>query len=443
MPRAIGDTPLVPPSGFTVIARARLRASWTWLFAAVVSLMIGGCDGSSNLLAPRGSLPPVEPPVVQSPAVQLPPAGSPGGQPLPTVEPLPPVSSAGPLPPLEPLPSLPLTPSQPSAMMLFDPWQVSDPMAENRVALTFLAPSGWQAEGFVEWQPQWSRLAQLHTRVVDPGTGLTVHWLPIQDFIWFQPPAGLEVPLGGNYQGKAFVPPITDPAEFVNAFWLPGPLAHLAGATLVRVDPLQPVADELVRQFGGPAQAAAYRMRYAYTVDGQPWEEDVTFALLYSSPNTGVTSWYVNFATTARAPQGELDRNAGLVSTIIAGRITTPEWEAIYRLTQALFTQGIQQQMADTVAFGNLLAQYRAESQALQQQVTAERQASQDRIADLRGEILLGVQSFVNPNDGSIVQLPTSWNQYYVNAQGQYVVTNQPGFDPNSMGGGWRQLTPR
>ena len=110
----------------------------------------------------------------------------------------------------------------------------------------------------------------------------------------------------------------------------------------------------------------------------------------------------------------------------------------------SLFIQGIQQQMADTAAFGQLLAQHRAESQALQEQVVQERQASQDRIADLRGEALQGIQTLVNPIDNTLIQLPQGYNQYWVNSQGQFVVSDQSGFDPNAFGGsGWQLLQPR
>jgi len=278
-------------------------------------------------------------------------------------------------------------------------------------------------------------------RVVDPATGLTIEWLPVQDFIWFQAPAGLEAPIGSNYQGKAYVPPVGDPSQFVANFWMPSRLAHLSNATLVSVVQLPAVAQEFVRQFGGPSEAYAYQLRYEYSQNGQPWEEDVSFAMLFAQ-GQGIVSWYVNFAISARAPKGELDRQAGAISTVIASRIATSEWEAVYRLTQRLFTQGIQQQMADTAAFGQLLAQHRAETEALQRQVVDERQQSQDRIAQLRGESLTGIGTFVDPTTGAQVQLPTGWNSYWVNQQGEYMAAT-PGFDPTSNGGGWQQLQPR
>lgn len=321
----------------------------------------------------------------------------------------------------------------------------ADPLADNVEALVFLAPEGWQVQGKVQWTFDWQRLVQLQTTVFDPSTGVTIDWLPIQDFIWFEAPAGFSAPIGGNYQGKAYVPPVTDPQKFVTDFWMPTVLPHLRAATMIGTSEVPVIAEEFKRQFGGPAEAHAYRLRYAFEQGGQAWEEDVSFALLYSGSAGGVTSWYVNFAYTVRAPKGQLDRNQGTISTIIASRITTPQWEGIYGVVQQLFTQGIQQQMNDTAAFGRTLAQHRAESAALQKQVTEERQASQDRIAQLRQESLAGVQTYVDPVNQTLVQLPVGWREYWVNQKGEtYLTSDIPGFDPNAIEPGtWQRLQAR
>lgn len=315
------------------------------------------------------------------------------------------------------------------------PIAIIDPAAENRVAFTFLAPDGWSYEGAVRWLPEWVRTAFLQTRVSDPVSGVTVEWLPIQDFIWFEAPAGFEAPIGGNYQGKMYVPPVTDPAQFVNDFWLPNVLAHLQGATLVSVTNVPQIAEEFRVGFGGPADAGAWRLRYEYDLNGARWEEDVSFALLWSG-TTEITRWYANFAWTVRGPKGTLEPAAGLTSTIYASRASTPEWESIYRLVQQLFNQGQQQQMNDTAAFGRTLAAHRAETQALQAQVVAERQASQDRIAEIRRETLGGVATYTDPFTAAPIQLPLGYNTYWVNERGEYLISDQAGFNPNSLNAG-------
>jgi hypothetical protein len=380
-------------------------------------------------------------------------SNSPEGQPSSPVLPTEPGPSALPGTPstgsaVEPSPVEP-SPVEPPAVepsavetARFTPVTVFDPASNGIAALTVLVPDGWDASGSVQWLPYWSRLAFLQTRVHDPSTGLTIDWLPIQDFMYFTPPAGFDVPIGGNYQGKAYVPPITDPLQFVRDFWMPDTLSHLQNATVISVEQQPVIAQEFLRAFGGPADAGAWRIRYEYDFQGVTWEQDVSFSLLWSGSDP--VSWYVNFASTAGAPKGELDRQQGLVSAVIASRTTTVEWEANHRLVTQLFYQGIQQQMADTVRFGELLAQYRAESQALQQQVFDERMASIDRQNEVFRETLGGVQGYDDPVTGGVVQLPLGWDTYWVNQQGEYIAVSDPNFDPNTMNDGfWTELEPR
>lgn len=326
--------------------------------------------------------------------------------------------------------------------VVFRRYTVFDPASNGIAAMSLLVPSDWEASGEVQWLPLWARLAFLQTRVRDPLTGLTINWLPIQNFMYFTPPAGFEVPIGGNYQGKSFMPPITDPLQFVREFWMPDTLSHLQNATVIGVQEQPVIAQEFIRGFGGPADAGAWRIRYEYQVDGVPWEQDVAFSLLWSGSDP--VSWFVNFASTATAPRGELDRLRGLVSTVIASRATTVEWEANYRVVTKLFYQGLQEQMADTVRFGQLLARNRAESQALQQQVFDERLASVDRQNQVFRETLGGVQGYDDPVNRAVVQLPLGWDTYWVNQQGEYVAVSDPTLDPNTLNNGtWTQLKPR
>jgi hypothetical protein len=423
-----------------VEGRGRLLAATAVVVAAVIVATMAGCSSDDvGLLPPagaaaagttlaRGTDPPSTPVGTLAPAL---PAvtftpDTVGGDQHPTATQAPPVAT--------------VAPDQPAQSLVFDPYVVVDPMAGGVPALAVLVPQGWQANAGVQWLPEWIRAAFLQTQVFDPATGIQIDWLPIQDFMYFPPPGGFQVPVGGNYQGKAYVPPITDPAQFVSQMWAPSTLPELQSATLVDVQEVPQIAQEFLSGFGGPGEAHAYRMRYQYQQGGQAWEEDLHFALLFSG-DQNLTSWYVNFAYTVRAPAGLIDANAGVISTIVASRTTTPQWEATYRMVQRLFTQGIQQQMADTVAFGKALEAYRNEINALQQQVTAERQASEDRMAELRGQTLEGVQSYSDPVNGGLVQLPVGWDEYWVNEQGEYLASDVPGFDPNTMNDGvWQQL---
>jgi hypothetical protein len=172
-------------------------------------------------------------------------------------------------------------------------------------------------------------------------------------------------------------------------------------------------------------------LRYEFTRDGRPWEEEVTFGLLFASFNPGTVTWYVNFATSSRAPRGQLQEVGPVLASIVASGQSTPEWVASYRVVKQLFTQGLRQALADSIAFGRKLREHQADIARIRDEVAAERAASQERIAFHRGEALAGVETYRDPVNSQAVSLPAGWNDYWVNDRGEYLLSNQAGMDPN------------
>jgi len=166
----------------------------------------------------------------------------------------------------------------------------------------------------IVWQQDRSILTNILARISDPKTGTTIEYLPCENFIWFPPMYSIQP--GQNYQGKIYLSPITDPAQFVQAFWAPQVAPHLRGVRPVRTQELPGLSAEFLRLFGGPGEAHAYRLRYEYDRQGQRWEEDVQLGLLFSGSQQ-LTSWYVNYAVAVRAPKGQLDRLAPLISAVV------------------------------------------------------------------------------------------------------------------------------
>lgn len=102
----------------------------------------------------------------------------------------------------------------------------------------------------------------------------------------------------------------------------------------------------------------------------------------------------------------------------------------------------MQQNLQNSVAYGEAARQYRDWSQKNWQQVTDERNASQDRKNFAVRENLGGVQTFTNPYGiGQPVELPMTHKYYWVDRQGRYVGTDDPSADPNvGSSSDWRKM---
>jgi len=102
----------------------------------------------------------------------------------------------------------------------------------------------------------------------------------------------------------------------------------------------------------------------------------------------------------------------------------------------------MQQNLRNSVAFGQAAQQYREWSQANWQGVVDQRNRSVDERNFAVRENLGGVQTYSNPYGTTPpVEMPMSHKYYWVNQQGQMVGTDDPGADPNvGSTAEWRRM---
>ena len=102
----------------------------------------------------------------------------------------------------------------------------------------------------------------------------------------------------------------------------------------------------------------------------------------------------------------------------------------------------MQQNLQSSTAYAETARQDRDWSQKNWQQVTDDRDASQDRRNVAVRENLGGVQTFANPlANGKSVELPTTHKDWRVDRQGQAEGTDDPRAHPNvGSTGEWRRM---
>jgi hypothetical protein len=105
----------------------------------------------------------------------------------------------------------------------------------------------------------------------------------------------------------------------------------------------------------------------------------------------------------------------------------------------------MQQNLQNSTAYAQAAREYRDWSQKNWQGVTDARNASNDRNNTQFREALGNVQTYENPHDRSTpLQLPNTYQYYWVNEQGTVVGTNDPGIDMNSGSTtDWRRMPKR
>jgi hypothetical protein len=306
---------------------------------------------------------------------------------------------------------------------------VKDPGINNIEAVSFLVPAGWKVEGGVKWFPDHSILANLLMRISDPQTGAAIEFLPVQNFTWLTQTV-VQMQPGTNYLGNILWQPITDVPRFIELFYMPQTLRHLQGARVVAREDLPKVAAEVARSLGGQSTVKSARIRYEYRQGDRPWEESVYCTLVYTNWQMG-TLWSVHSAYLFRAPKGQLDRLTPRMSTTVHSARLSPEWYGGYMYVQKLFLDRMNQSIRNAAAISATITRNSEEIRRMYSESYRLRSESQDRISQSFSEYVRGVDTYKNPYEGRPVQLPSGYNDAWVNSRGEYLLSNAAGFNPN------------
>jgi hypothetical protein len=313
--------------------------------------------------------------------------------------------------------------------MRFTRLSVKDPKMSNMEAVSFLIPVGWKTEGGVQWIPDYSIQANLLMKVSDPKTGATIEFLPLQNFTWL---TQMVVPMqpGTNYLGNILWPPISDPPQFIQTFYGSTALPQLRGARIVANEDLPKIAAQVAAMNGGQSSAKSGRVRYEYQVGGQPWEEDVYVTLVYWPTQMGAI-WSVSSAYSFRAPKGQLAHFAPVMNTTINSLRLSPDWYGGYMYVQKLFQDRMKQGIRNARILSDTITRNNEEIRQMFSDSYRQRCESQDRISQKFSEYIRGVETYRNPYEDRPIQLPSGYNDVWANRSGEYILSNQAGFDPN------------
>ncbi|MDX2247981.1 MAG: hypothetical protein SF052_14445 [Bacteroidia bacterium] len=163
----------------------------------------------------------------------------------------------------------------------------------------------------------------------------------------------------------------------------------------------------------------AYTFDYTYSVNGVPCRGQATCSV---APSYDMCTM---IATCAASQNNQWASYASWLPQV-AGQVAATNGAAFGM-------RGIMQQnLQNSTAYGEAARQYREWSQQNWQQVTDQRNQSQDRNNQQFRENLGGVQTYTNPYDSRAVELPTTHSYYWINRQGTTWGTNDPSENPNN-----------
>lgn len=333
--------------------------------------------------------------------------------------------------------------------------------------LRLLVPSDWKVEGGVTWAQNMARcpqnIIQLRWRAVSPD-GLTGFELfPGYSWVWSDDPSQQQIMHNSAMSNMACD---ANPAYTLPDFLVKMVLPRVRpGFRALGAEPLPKIAQmeqTKANQLYGPTIQAGYlrgvrvdagRVRLQYQVNGQPVEEwmgGTVQAVVSPTPNT-MAMMNGNSAMTSSnyqvnayniygtwAPGGTLAQHDKLFATIVTSIRPNPQYLAA--VGQWLRNIGKMQQQAamDRQRIWREAQDYISNSI---NQTYRENQQVQDRIAEQFGQTIRGVETYIDPRSNEKVELVGGYTTAWSNGKGEYILSDQAGFDPSKvLQEDWREM---
>jgi hypothetical protein len=221
--------------------------------------------------------------------------------------------------------------------------------------------------------------------------------------------------------------------------------------TVVSVEPY-PALEQIVRQRNGlPAASAgnggarvdAIRVRLAFQKDDKPMELWYSLAVVTRTYPVGrgyLYDMHVAGQTALGAPKGQLDAYEKLFKVVMSSiqptaqyAAYTNKWIANYYQIQATKEAAMDKIQAD---LDNFITQTYMSMSANAQRVS-------DQGFHAVDQNLRDVQTFRDPSTGRTMELSNQYGHAWLNGANQYVMSDDPNFNPNAdLNGNWTQLQP-
>jgi hypothetical protein len=353
--------------------------------------------------------------------------------------------------------------SQPSVMRLKRFSIIDEQGFADMEVFRGVMPADWTVKGGVLWRPKLAtpQLFRIHWGDAQDVRGFDLY--PSLSFSWSQ-----AVAMGrSNIQpGSIFAGFIVEatPKDAFSAFdtaILQYFRKDLQQATVIKQERLPDVSKRIYDKINVDPntayEVAAGREIFEYNLNGQVVDESLTGVMQASmsrenNPN-GVQYWQVTFASSRRAPKGTLDDLTPLAQEMAQSLQINPAWlKRVNDLNQERYQQALDRQHQQAV---NQQQWFNATEQRIANQSAANdaqhasywaHSADLDRQSENEADIQREVSPWQS-SDGSTYKLPSNYGQAWQGSDGEILMNNDPGYNPNSdssmpSGTSWTQMQP-
>lgn len=324
-------------------------------------------------------------------------------------------------------------------------WECLDQATHQR-AFSLLIPKGWRASGGLQWTPD--NLMQMVTAgftAVDPSGSVRLDIIPNRAFCGAQ-----GAPEGSGHLGMEVRAPM-DPPRYLLDYVLPRVRPGLTGVSVLAQAPLDnprwpPPADQPV------AARRAGSVTCEYDLGEVRVREELEVAIAYDSqllPSgfgfQPTPVWFALPTVSVSAPAEDFDGLTGILGAMRETLRVEHAWERAVTARGQQVTQQMQAEQQASFALQQQAHQMQQRTHEMQREAMRtmqeageihtsgweERQRIYDRISEQTSYAIRGVNPYTDPASNAPVELPVGYEGVWSNGRGEYVLTEDPTFDPN------------
>ncbi len=337
--------------------------------------------------------------------------------------------------------------AQKSAKILYKRYAITDEQGfKDMEIVRGVLPNDWTWKGGVSWRRDLAQPYLLRVHWGGPQDTRAFDVYPYMSFAWSS-----DAERGVYQPGQVVLFNIAarPPADVFEAFekvviQLYRP--DLAQAKIISKERMPEVAKKIYEQVNTDPNngvlIAAGKETFEYELHGQTVQEVLSGVLQESrykiNNPKAVTYWSLSCASSQRAPKGQLAQ----LDSLRAVMVQSLEFNPLWRQKVAEFVEARRQRFfaAQRAQLGRQKAQFDATEARIGAQTSAndaQHQAYWQHSANLavESENRADVMREVSPwktSDGSTYKLPTQYGQAWSSANGEILMNNEPGYNPNS-----------
>jgi hypothetical protein len=331
-----------------------------------------------------------------------------------------------------------------SDVLRFRKYAYIDQQGTGLEAFSFLIPSDWAFKGGIQWILDNPAMPAVTSFCVYNPKGLAeFEVFANKCFFWTNNIQLLSMfPPGSKYFGSTVMQPVTAQYALRNMI-LPAARGNTTGRKVLKDEnlpelPLALGAGKQAQAGFGSSGATGAKLRVSYVKDGKEMEEEfyavvesMSFPIKSMYGTFYNTIWYIDYVFSYKAEKGKLESNTKLFQTITSSIRVNPKWYAKYSNVIEYLAQ---QQITRIKSVGEFSRMLSRMSDQISDEKMQQFKASgdvYDKVAQKFSDNTLGIDRYFDPHEGREVELPSGYNHAWSNNNGEYIVSDNPNYNPN------------